>query len=217
LNLAPQLAAEELTMRSVAATIAVVIVLIILAGAVFIYSGAYYVGADHPHWFMTSWLLNEARNRSIRSHAAGIIVPCGLDDRAKILAGVTHFDEHCAECHGAPGVPPGDIGKGLYPRPPNLAAAARFYTPGELFWILKHGIRMSGMPAWGDDHSDDELWATVAFLEELTELSAQEYAKLIAASQAQGGHHHEGHEAQPQPEAQPLGGPDRDQPAGHHH
>jgi hypothetical protein len=216
LNVAPQLAAEELTMRSVVATIAAAIVLIILAGAVFIYSGAYYVGADHPHWFMTSWLLNEARNRSIRSHAAGIIVPRGLDDRAKILAGVTHFDERCVVCHAAPGVPPGDIGKGLYPRPPNLAAAARFYTPGELFWIIKHGIRMSGMPAWGDDHSDDELWATVAFLEELTELSALDYAKLIAVSRAEGGHHHEIHGQPPEPAPQPAE-KDHDHPPEHHH
>jgi cytochrome c553 len=203
-------------MRTAIASVATAIVLAVIAGVTVIYSGAYYVGADQPHWSMTSWLLNEARFRSIRSHAAGIIVPPGLDDRAKILVGVTHFAEHCVVCHGAPGVPPDDIGKGLYPRPPDLAGVARFYTPGELFWIIKHGIKMSGMPAWADDHSDDELWATVAFLEELTELSAQDYAKLVAASQVQGRHHHEGHEAQPQ-SGQPSGAADHDHPAGHQH
>jgi cytochrome c553 len=203
-------------MRSVITTLAAVVVLIVLAGIAFVYSGAYYVGADRPHLSVTSWLLNEARNRSIRSHAAGITVPPGLDDRAKILVGVTHFAEHCVVCHGAPGVERGDITEGLYPRPPNLADAARFYTPGELFWIIKHGIRMSGMPFWGD-HSDDELWATVAFLGKLPGMTEQEYGKLVAASRAQGRHRHEGHEAQPQPgTVQPPEGPDHDQPAGHH-
>src|SRR5438128_444312 len=153
-------------MRSVIATVAAIIVLVVLAGAVLVYSGTYYVGADQPHWSVTTWLLNAARDRSIRAHASGITVSAGLDDPAKVMAGVAHFAEHCAVCHGAPGVERGDIAEGLYPRPPNLADAARFYTPGELFWIVKHGIRMTGMPAWGD-HSEDELWATVAFLAKL--------------------------------------------------
>src|SRR5437764_9154665 len=157
-------------MRSVIATVAAVVVLFALAGAVLVYSGAYYVGADQPHWSLTSWLINEARDRSIRAHASGIAVPAGLDDPARITAGVTHYEEHCVVCHGAPGVERGYLAEGLYPRPPILAEAARFYTPGELFWILKHGIRMTGMPAWGD-HSDDELWATVAFLRKLVEMS----------------------------------------------
>ena len=73
------------------------------------------------------------------------------------------------------------------------------------------------MPAWAD-HSDDELWATVALIEKLPGMIEQDYAKLIAASQAQGGHHHEGHETQPQPGmAHPPGSPEHQHPAGHHH
>src|SRR5712672_609956 len=176
-------------MRSVVATIAVAIVLIILVGAVFIYSGAYYVGADQPHWSATSWLLDQARIRSIRFHASGIALPAGLGTERKIVAGVGHFADHCVICHGAPGVPQGDLAQGLYPRPPSLRTAAGFYMPAELFWIIMHGIKMSGMPAWAD-HSDDELWAIVAFLEALPEMSEQDYAKLVAASRAQGGHRH---------------------------
>jgi hypothetical protein len=93
----------------------------------------------------------------------------------------------------------------------------KVYTPAELFWIMKHGIRMTGMPAWGD-HSDDELWATVAFIEKLPGMTEQDYAKLVAASRAQAGHPHESHESQPQPGgAQPHGGANHDHPAGHHH
>jgi mono/diheme cytochrome c family protein len=111
-------------------------------------------------------------------------------DRAKILIGTEHFAAHCAVCHGAPGVPKGDIAHGLYPQPPNLAEAAKRYSPGELFWIVKHGIKMSGMPAWAD-HSDEELWATVAFLRKLPGMTEEDYAKLVMASMAHGGHHHE--------------------------
>jgi mono/diheme cytochrome c family protein len=168
-------------------------------------------------------LLNVARDRSIRAHASGVVVPAGLDDPAKIMAGVTHYAEHCAVCHGAPGVERSDLAEGLYPRPPNLADAARIYTPGELFWIVKHGIRMTGMPAWGD-HSDDELWATVGFVEKLSGMTDQEYARLVAASQPLGGHQNERHEAQPAPAPQPAekdhdqpARKDHNHPAGHRH
>ena len=69
------------------------------------------------------------------------------------LLGVAHYAAHCAVCHGAPGVPKGDIGRGLYPPPPDLARTAPLYTPAELFWTVKHGIKMTGMPAWSDHTS----------------------------------------------------------------
>jgi mono/diheme cytochrome c family protein len=103
--------------------------------------------------------------------------------------GIDHFAAHCAVCHGAPGVPRGAIANGLYPLPPDLAFAVKQYTPGELFWILKHGIKMTGMPNWAD-HSDDELWATVGFLEKLPGMSEQDYAKQLIAALVRGGHHH---------------------------
>ena len=112
----------------------------------------------------------------------------GLDDPAKLLIGVEHYAAHCAVCHGAPGVSKGDIGRGLYP-PPDLAKAVQTYNPAELFWIVKHGIKMTGMPAWVD-HSDEEIWATVGFLEKLPAMSEQEYARLLMASMAHGGHWH---------------------------
>jgi mono/diheme cytochrome c family protein len=133
-----------------------------------------------------------------------------LEDQAKILIGTEHFADHCAVCHGAPGVPKGDIAHGLYPQPPDLALTSERYTEAELFWIVKHGIKMTGMPAWGD-HTDGELWATVALIEKLPGMTEQDYAKLIVASQAQSGH-----QAQPQPgTAQPPIAPDHHHSAGH--
>src|SRR6266850_397323 len=133
---------------------------------------------------------------------AGIVAPPGLDDAARIPMGTEHFAAHCAVCHGAPGVPKGDIANGLYPQPPDLAVTVSAYSDGELFWILKHGIKMTGMPAWAD-HSDDELWATVALIEKLAGMTDQDYAKLVAASRAQGGHD-DGREAPPGPAPRPV-------------
>jgi mono/diheme cytochrome c family protein len=176
-------------MRTVIGSLLIAALLILLGAGTVIYAGMYDLGATAPHWRVTSWLLETARIRSIKAQAAGIAVPPGLDDPAKLVIGVGHYAAHCAVCHGAPGVPRGDIGRGLYPEPPDLAKAAPLYTPAELFWIVKHGLKMKGMPAWSD-HGDEELWATVAFVEKLPGMSEPDYAHLVMASMAHGGHHH---------------------------
>jgi len=172
---------------------AALIVCVLAAAAViaFIFSGVYDVAATSPHWTVTSRMIATLRDRSIDAHSAGIAVPAGLDDPEKILMGVDHFAAHCAECHGAPGVPKGDIARGLYPAPPNLAAPAIDHRPERLFWILRNGLKMTGMPAW-PDHSDDELWAIVAFLQKLPGMNDADYARLIMASMTRGGHRHGG-------------------------
>jgi mono/diheme cytochrome c family protein len=183
-------------MRTILGTLAVTFTILVIAGAVLVFSGLYDVSATAPHWRITQWIMDRARVRSIEAHAAGIAVPPGLDEPGNILMGTEHFAAHCAVCHGAPGVPKGDIADGLYPQPPNLAGAAKRYSPAELFWILKHGIKMSGMPAWSD-HSDGELWATVAFLEKLPGMSERDYAKLVMSTMQGGGHRHHGSEETP--------------------
>jgi mono/diheme cytochrome c family protein len=168
-----------------------IILLLILGAAAFIYGGVYNVAATDPHWRIVYQLIDTIRVRSIKAHAAGIQTPAGLDADDKIVMGTDHYAAHCAVCHGAPGVPKGEIAQGLYPQPADLAESAKTYQPNELFWILKNGIKMTGMPAWSD-HGDDELWATVAFLQKLPGMTEEEYAKLVMASMAKGGHHHSG-------------------------
>lgn len=80
------------------------------------------------------------------------------------------------------------MAEGMYPKPPVLNDVAQRYTPGELFWILKHGIKMSGMPSWAD-HGDDDLWNIVAFLEKLPGMNSSTYQALVARAEAAGGHH----------------------------
>jgi mono/diheme cytochrome c family protein len=169
-------------MRRVVATAVAVIVLVVAAAAAFIYSGTYDFAADRAH-SVTTWLFAQARNRSIRLQARDIDVPGGLDDQAKIAQGAGLFAENCVSCHGAPGVKRAPIANGLYPRPSTPATMARAYSPAELFWILKHGISLTGMPAFVD-HNDDEIWATVAFLQKLPGMKSQDYAALVAAARA---------------------------------
>jgi mono/diheme cytochrome c family protein len=133
-----------------------------------------------------------ARNpRSIKAHAADIEAPPGLDDPAKILIGVAHFAAHCAVCHGAPGVPQGEMARGLNPLPPDLGKTVPLLSSAEIFWVLKHGIRMTGMPAWSH-HSDEELWATVAFLQKLPGMNEEDYGKLVMGTMQPGGGHQHG-------------------------
>src|SRR3954452_14277306 len=176
-------------MRTILATLVITFAIVLIGGAVLVYSGVYDIGAKAPHWRITHWVIETARVRSIKTHAAGIVAPPGLDDAAPIPMGTEHFAAHCASCHGAPGVPRGDIANGLYPRPADLADAVKRYTPGELFWIVKNGIKMSGMPAWAD-HSDEELWGTVAFIEKLPGMSEADYAKLVVESMTHGSGRH---------------------------
>ena len=178
-------------MRTFIAALLIAGIFALLGGVAVIYTGAYDVAATAPHWPVTHWVMETARIRSIKAHAAGIQVPQNFDAPGNIPMGVEHFAAHCAVCHGAPGLPRGDIAQGLYPPPPDLAKTAPLYRSAELFWIVKNGIKMTGMPAWSD-HSDAELRATVAFIKKLPDISEQDYAKLVMANMAHGTQHHHG-------------------------
>jgi mono/diheme cytochrome c family protein len=178
-------------MRTVILTLLVVIILGIAGAFTFIYAGVYDVAATQPHWRITYWTMDKVRVQSVKARAAGVKPPADLMDDARIVIGTSHYAAHCASCHGAPGVPRSEVANGLYPRPADLRQSPQTYTPGELFWIVKNGIKMSGMPAW-NDHTDDELWGTVAFIEKLPDMSEADYAKLVMASIAKGGRHAHG-------------------------
>ena len=173
-------------MKTVLLTLLSAATLAAAGGAAFIYSGAFSVAATDPHWEATYWIMEKTRMRSIQTHAAGLVPPAGYDQEAKIQGAVGHFSEHCATCHGGPGVNRDAIAQGMYPPPPNLQNVASRYKPGELFWILKNGIKMSGMPSMADD-GDELLWNTVALLQKMPGMTDEQYNDLWMASQAQGG------------------------------
>ena len=148
-------------------------------GAVgFIYSGAYDIGATTPHFELTRRAIRTAMEQSVKRRARDVNVP-ELDDPGKVHAGLRDFQEMCVICHGAPGGPRSQLHAGLYPQPPDLAKAAKDWTPAQLYVITKHGIKMSGMPAWGPTHSDEELWSMVAFLKMFPTMPATEYQAAV--------------------------------------
>lgn len=162
-------------MKTLIALISVLLVLA-AAGAVFIYSGAYNVAADEPHWPVTERALAALRDRSIGARARDLVPP-DLNDRQRIAAGAGQYAEMCAGCHLAPGVADTELRRGLYPRPPELARHR--HDAREAFWIVKHGIKATGMPAWGPTHDDQTLWSVVAFLQKLPELDERGYRELV--------------------------------------
>ncbi|MFA9460169.1 c-type cytochrome [Thiohalorhabdus methylotrophus] len=166
---------------------AVLLVLIVAAaGIAFMYSGLYNVSAQYPHRAIPKWILHTTMERSVAYHARDIQAP-DLEGRERLREGVEEYEEMCVGCHGAPGVKPGHVAEGLRPEPPELDHAAEEWTPAELFWIIKHGVRMTGMPAWGPTHEDGELWAVVALVERFPQMAPAAYEDLRAQVRRQDG------------------------------
>jgi mono/diheme cytochrome c family protein len=153
------------------------------AGILFVYTGVFDVSALRPHTQLVYWLLETTKRHSVEHHANGIAPP-PLADPALIARGGVLYREHCVQCHGAPGIAPEDFAKGLEPLPPNLAQVAREWQPSEIYWAIKHGIKMTAMPAWDYRMDDAALWSVVAFLRELPLLSPAEYRDRFASAEA---------------------------------
>lgn len=159
--------------------ILVVLAALVVFGGVFAFvgSGFYDIGADTPHWEITRRVMETVRNRSIAVRASAIEVP-DLQDEQLILKGAGQYAAMCANCHLAPGQSDSEIRPGLYPKPPKLAEQR--FDPKTVFWVTKHGVKMSGMPAWGVGHDDATLWSIVAFVNKLPGLSPESFKDIVA-------------------------------------
>jgi mono/diheme cytochrome c family protein len=172
------------------------ILLAVIAAVGFVYSGVYDIAADTPHHAITRWLLHTTMNRSVARRAAEISAPANLNDAAMIRSGAGHYAQMCVDCHLAPGLESTELREGLNPQPPELAYEVADMSPAELFWITKHGVKMSAMPAWGKSHTDTDIWAMVAFMQKLPRMSPTQYKELTAtpagqqAAQGHGEHRH---------------------------
>lgn len=155
--------------------VASLIALTILGALAVAWSGVYNVAASrgHPAWL--NWFLTIGMERSVAVHSGDAQAP-PLDDTALIALGAGHFQGGCAPCHGAPGQAVNPIFAHMLPSPPKLEAQVGEWKDAELFWIVKHGLQYAGMPAWSGEGRNDEVWAVVAFLRTLPELSADDYA-----------------------------------------
>lgn len=155
----------------------------------FVRAGVYNIGADDPHYPATYALLEQLRDGSIRARAAKLTPPKDLMSEARIRQGAGNYNAMCTQCHLAPGMAATELSKGLYPAPPNLTRET--VDAAEAFWTIKHGIKASGMPAWGTSMGDEYIWNMTAFLQRLPTLNAAQYQALVAKS---GGHSHGGGE-----------------------
>ncbi len=147
--------------------------------------GAFNASASKPHEPLVYWSTHETMIRSVEQRAAGIAAPARFT-AAQVQAGLATYQERCAMCHGGPATDRQPWVAGLNPTPPYLVDSARHWSKPQLYWIIKHGLKMTAMPAWQDVLSDQEVWNTVALLEAMPDLSPEAYLKMVQAADRRG-------------------------------
>ncbi|MES2563520.1 MAG: c-type cytochrome [Pseudomonadota bacterium] len=160
-------------------TVIVLAVIGAISGAAVIYLGLYNVAATQAHHPAVYWVLEKALRASVRQRSEDVVVPA-LNESAMLQRGLQLFKAHCVQCHGAPGVAPDAFALGLNPPAANLAHTARVWPAAELFWVIKHGVRTTGMPAWAFRLADEDIWAVTSFVQALPRLSPKEYQAMAA-------------------------------------
>ena len=156
--------------------IAATLAAIAIGVAAFVGSGIYDIGADDHHTKIVLAIIEQLRERSIAVRARAIDPP-NLEDPTRISAGAEHYAALCVGCHLSPGVTKSEIRAGLYPHPPNLAQEDT-RDAQRAFWTVKHGIKMSAMPAWGKALDDAAVWDLVAFLRQMPSVTPETYQQL---------------------------------------
>ena len=192
-------------MKSFFVVVLIILGCLVLGGAAFVLSGIYNVAADVPHWRGTFLLLEAVRERSIAFHSEGIKGPT-LNNEGLVTQGFAHFHDTCRLCHGAPGYEREEFAEGLYPKPPFLGSqeVQRENEDRELYWVVKNGLKMTGMPSFGKTHTEEQLWGMVAFLRRLPSLDPQAYRHMVEtlSQGAEGSTHHPERETKPRDEAE---------------
>ena len=162
--------------KRVAVAIVATFTLTLMGVVAFVGSGVCNIGADDHHTTVVSTAIQALRERSIAARADAIGVP-RLEEPSKISAGAERYSALCVDCHLAPGVMKSALRNGLYPHPPNLVQED-IPDARRAFWTIKHGIKMSAMPAWGGTLNDDAIWDIVAFLRQMPNMSPETYQQL---------------------------------------
>jgi cytochrome c553 len=160
-------------------TLTALVIVAAIGGAIMIASGVVPIKASSGHWRITAAILDFAKVRSVTMHSIGIQPPFPLDDAALVLRGAGHYESGCYPCHGRPGVPVPPVMAAMTPPPPELSAQIQRWRPQDLFSIVKHGIKFTGMPAWPAQQRDDEVWSIVAFLRRMPALDGAAYRELV--------------------------------------
>ncbi|MCA9109198.1 MAG: c-type cytochrome, partial [Planctomycetaceae bacterium] len=173
---------NDLKLKQRFVTIAIALVAAAIVGVVVMVSGVVPISADSGHWPVTKWILDFSKRRSISLHSTGIDAP-PLDDESLVMKGAGHYETGCVQCHGSPSRPASPIAGAMTATPPALPPKIKSRDVEELFYVLNHGIKFTGMPAWPAENRDDEIWAMVAFLLQLPEMSEEQYHELAGLTE----------------------------------
>jgi cytochrome c553 len=160
--------------------------LVVLAGFVgflVLAIGIVPVKASSGHWWITEAILQFGKRRSVTTHSAGMD-PLALGDPALVLRGAGHYETGCRPCHGSPEHKQPRVARAMLPPPPYLGERIGEWTPEQLAYIVEHGIKLTGMPAWPAKGRRDEVRAVVAFLLVLPNLDARGYRRLVFGDEA---------------------------------
>ena len=150
-----------------------------VAALAFIYSGLYDVTAATPHTRLVGWALHQVYQSSMERDSADVKPPADLETAANVQSGAQLYNENCAMCHSAPGTSLSPIGRGIYPSAPILLALSRKNHPNQMFWVIKNGIKMTGMADFGKSLTDQQIWDLAAFLQKDRGIKASDYANLV--------------------------------------
>jgi mono/diheme cytochrome c family protein len=170
--------------------LAVLVVLLVLAGlgAFLVHTGRLPVAATTPPDLVDRVAMT-AKFEAVRRGGNGLQVTLPTD-AASIARGREHYVENCLPCHGAPGVKRAEFAEGMNPIPPDIDGPLQGYDDASLFWVIKNGIRATGMPAFAANHTDAEISDITAFVRHTPRLIPEERKELAAMAAPGEPHHH---------------------------
>jgi hypothetical protein len=158
--------------------------------SVVIGSGGYNIAATEKHWNITEKIIAWVRDSSIETHAKELRIP-PLDEAELLSSGAEHYHAMCTICHLAPGLKPTELSIGLYPQAPVFHQREAINDPARLsdrarayFWVIKNGLKMTAMPAWGLSHDDRSIWGMTAFILKMSNMTPEQYENLVNSAKA---------------------------------
>ena len=182
-------------MKKIIGIVAATLVVELIVAVILIWSGLYNVSTLSPDPGPLKWVFSTTSRNCIEHHAKSIAVPQDVKalsegtasgdsqaDSSMIAEGFDHYNDMCVTCHAGPGLSKSEAGIGLYPQAPDLARSAKELPPQYLFWVIKNGVKSTGMPGFAKTHSDSKIWAMVAFLEKMKNMTPQDYAAMEKAN-----------------------------------
>ena len=166
--------------------IIVTLFVLLMIGLIVIYTGGYNVAASQGHTAFVRWAFTSTMKHAVEDRASKITIPAFTE--TMVNSGAGKYKVMCQHCHAGPGVERAEWAEGILPQPPHLTEAVTEWEPNEVFWLVKSGLKMTAMPAFGPTHDDETLWDIVAFVQRLPAMTAEEYAAYESTSSEQHTH-----------------------------